>query len=768
MIDHVREHGPIETKRKRTIPTVSLMVLVKDEWETVVEAVRSTLPIPTEIIIGVDTQTDNATAIAYNLAYQEKPGQETDEFLEGPMREGRYATILEIAEYLGHDPIEFRARIQELEKANLVDRPTYKAAEECLNLVGAGRIVPIDFNDHFSNARNKLLKHCKGKIVMFIDGHEFLTNADELMGYIELANKEMPKWKRYGILVDMADSPEKELIRQDRIFKNLPGVHFERGIHNKLIIPDDGETEEMPTADSPRLVHLRPVWLQRLRDIQRHRMVEQHMEGQEDYSSAYYEASKNHRTGKLDKAYEKYQDYLDKTGPSAEQAVVHSLMARIKYDQGDMEGALDHYHKGTVACDQAAWCWGGIAHILMEQAMEIEDERERLKELEKALFYSLISTQCVSPKSTIAIPQRSYDWECAMRTAEIYSRLGNQMKFFEWCEHVLAGKIPDHKREEVTRLYAERQQLVFAHLHSNLHRSGNNGSPGLLVVDAQNQFNEEVCLAGERLGYTVKVIREHSIEALYWADTVWCDWADENAAAISRCLPDGRKFIVRCHSYETFTPNLSLINWDAVTNLVTVADHVSKKISDKYNIHRETDIIPVVPDPSKFQTLVKEAGPDVVFLGRFNSKKWPERLLDLAYHLTDEHNIHCGGTIYDERIYDGMTSEAYRSCLVNLKMHGHISEQEKIGFLLNGAYYLSLSPWEGDSVAMMEAQLLGHTCLALANEWNDHLPFITKCLCVEDIARLINGMYWSPTPREHIEEKYQKMRNDLESILRPA
>lgn len=742
------------------------MLLVKDEHETMYEAVKSVMPIPTEIIVGVDKSTDSAISLAYREAYLKKPGKETDEFFAKIMREERYATLKEVARHIGENEDDFSARMLDMQGKTIKDRPTYKEAKRCVELVGKGRVVEVDFNDHFSNARNHLLKKCTGEIVFFLDGHEFMTDPAPLMQYLMKAQTEMPDWLRYGILVEMQDSPEQELIRQDRIFKNVVGVHFERGVHNKLMMPGNMDDERMPTADQPRLVHQRPVWLQRYREVQRHRMVKKHMAGKEDYSSAYYEGATLHKLGKHPEAKEKYLQYLKLTGPSPEQAVVYSLIARIDYDAGDKESALECFHKGTTVCPQAAWCWAGLSHIYMEYGQVEEDLDEQKKLYDKALFYSLIARQCESPKSTIAIPQRSYGWDTSLRIAEIYSLMGNQNKFFEWCERALQENMPVWKQEEVKALYAERQRLVFNHMSQHIHRSGTNGKPALLVIDKMNQFSDEVFAAGERLGYDVKGINEYSFEAMLWADTIWCDWADENAVYASNAMRGDRKLIVRCHSYESFGDLLPQINWKNVDAKVTTAPHVARKIGMKYGID-DWGIVPVVPDPSKFEQVIDGAGPGVVFLGRFGPKKWPDRLLDLSYHLTDEHDIHIGGTIQDERSYEGIVAEAFRVNRVNMKFYGHITDSERVPFLLNAPYYVSLSPWEGDSVAMMEAQLLGHTVLCLCNEWNDDIPWVTKVACVEDMARLINGQYWSPTPREAIEQKYDDMRSNIESLLQP-
>lgn len=768
IVDHVRENGPIpeDPPRPEELPDISLMLLVKDEHETMYEAVKSTMPLPTEIIIGVDKSTDSALSLAYREAYKKKPGKETDEFFFNIMLEERYATVKEIARYLGENEEQFQARVLDMQGPTLKDRPTYKEAKRCLDLVGNGKIIEIDFNDHFSESRNRLLKKCTGEIVFFLDGHEFLTDPYPLMQYLVKAEATMPDWLRYGILVEMRDSPEQELIRQDRIFKNVVGARFERGVHNKLMMPGNMDDERMPTADQPRLHHLRPAWLQRYREIQRHRMVKKHMAGKDDYSSSYYEGATLHKLKKFDEAKEKYLQYLRLTGPSPEQAVVYSLIARIDYGKGDLESALENFHAGTLVCHQAAWCWAGMSHIYMEQGQAEKDEDEQRRLYEKALFYSLVAKQCESPKSTIAIPQRSYGWEGSLRIAEIYSLMGNQNKFFEWCEKALSEGMPDEKQEEVRALYSERQRLVFNHMSQHLRRSGTNGKPALLVVDRMGQFSDQVFDIGEKLGYEVKGISEYSYESILWADVIWCDWADENAVYASNTMRGDRKLIVRCHSYESFGDVLPQINWANVDAKVTTAPHVARKIAMKYGVD-DWGIVPVVPNPDSFPTIIEGPGPGVVFLGRFGPKKWPDRLLDLSYHLTDEHEIHIGGTIQDERSYDGIVAEAFRVGRVNMKFYGHIDASERTGFLTNAPYYVSLSPWEGDSVAMMEAQLMGHTVLCLANEWNDDLTWVTKTACIEDMARLINGQYWSPTPREAIEEKYHNMRSEIETLLQP-
>ena len=767
LINHVNENGPLakDPPRPEAMPTVSLMVLIKDEFETVVEAVKRTLPIPTEIIIGVDKDTDSDLAIAYKEAYKRKPGPETDEFFAAMMKEGRYASLPEIASHVCEEKTKFVKRVLDISNAPLTEKPTYKAAQQCLDMVGAGKIMEIDFNDHFSNARNKIIENCTGEIIFFIDGHEFLTEPHELMGYIMKANDVMPNWKRYGILVEMKDSFENELIRQDRIFKNIPGIHFERGIHNKLVVPGDEKEEEMPTAESPRLVHLRPIWLQKYREIQRHRMVYKHMQDKDDYSSKYYSATTAHKTGDQVTAFKRYQEYLELTNPSAEQAVVYSLMARIKYDAGETDEALEYFHKGTEVCYQAAWCWSGISHIYMEKAKDMEDGKERTAALEKALFFAKIAASCVSPTSSIAIPQRCYRWDSSLRIAEIYSMMGNQTKFFEYCELAVQDDMPVPKREEVIQLYSERQKAVVDHMSKHFYRSGTGGKPSLLVIDPDGSGMNDVGEIATRIGYEVKLAQQYSFEGLLWADIIWCEGAGDAAIQASQAVKGHRKIFVRCHPLDVIGDKLSEINWDKVHAPIAPAKHIPIKIAMRYGFDREFKIIPVVPNPDMFPQLFDEPVTGVVSLGKYSPHKWTDRFLDLASHLGNDHTINLGGQVINEILYEGMVAEASRAGYENLNFCGYVSPSEQLAFLARGGYFVSLSPWEGDSYEIMQAQLTGHTCVTLTSEWNDDLPHVIKCVNIEDIARLINGRFWNPTPREFIENKYAQMRQDIESVL---
>jgi len=81
-------------------------------------------------------------------------------------------------------------------------------------------------------------------------------------------------------------------------------------------------------------------------------------------------------------------------------------------------------------------------------------------------------------------------------------------------------------------------------------------------------------------GYELRIFKVEALRdierAIDWADVVWFEWMNEAAIHGTRyrniVYKDG--VIIRCHSYEALSGFHKKINWEAVTDLVFVADHV--------------------------------------------------------------------------------------------------------------------------------------------------------------------------------------------------
>jgi len=70
--------------------------------------------------------------------------------------------------------------------------------------------------------------------------------------------------------------------------------------------------------------------------------------------------------------------------------------------------------------------------------------------------------------------------------------------------------------------------------------------------------------------------KQEIFEAVEWADLIWLEWGNETSAIATRCrhIVYKEKVIVRVHSYEVLSGHINLLNWNVVSDVIFVAEHV--------------------------------------------------------------------------------------------------------------------------------------------------------------------------------------------------
>lgn len=744
-------------------PSISVIMIVKNEWQTLASAVASVQPFASELIIGVDRNTDSPISFAYQLAFEKMPLDKCVPFFDKIMAGERYATFAEIAQFIDMGALDLE-RLCDERSAKL---PTWSEANRCLKAIGVGEVFWLDFKDHFSEARNETIKRATGDYMMMIDGHEYFRNPEVFIDGFANVLKYHGEFFRLAVTLDEIDSPHRQTIAQDRLFKRTPGAHYERGVHNMLKIPEeDIERFRPPYIQDLVLVHDRPQWLAHFREPQRHKMTKMHMGAENDLSSLYYAGISAHRRGDFEVAKKKYQEYLDGNKKGPEAAYIAMMMARAFFQEGDPENALEWALMGGMMCPAAAYCWHFAAVVLLKTEESLEDEYDQRKTVMEALDLLRLAASCEVPNSTQAVPTSAYGWETFLAMSDAYCRLGDNEKAVECMQRAIQSGCPPDAAMAIYRLIAMGQQASLAELEAKI--SADRTGKTLYICDKMMQFTRDVAEIAQSAGYQIVFSQEFDPKKALFADVIWCDWADENAVAATHFPLGDRKLIVRCHSYETYTPMPREIRWEAVTVPLCSCEHAAKRIEDKFGIYLDWRFLTVVPNPEQFPLLKKFESTDVLFLGRFNSKKGVENIPELAA-LLPTRIVRVGGTLQDERLYEGLIDRCLRTGLGNIALYGHLDACETNDFLSMGKFYVSFSPWETYSVAMMEAMCRGIYCYALDFEWTDwYEDQITRCPSVYDMARMIQSQT-NEIPRaesrEWVARKYEGMRNTIKEIL---
>ena len=683
----------LSPKRPEGLPTLSLCILAKNEHETLVECVSSLMPMVTEIIIGVDDTTDEPISFAYREAFLAKGVEPCRKFFDQFLKEERLATMEEIAAFM-------RVPVEALEKRTakyLRDgKPTRIAAEKCLEMVGKGKIVDISFNDHFSNARNSLTPHATGELCMFVDGHEFLDNVRELMNCMVNAERDMPNYKVFGILVNMVDSPMNERNRQVRIWRNIPGVEFYRGVHNRLKFPENIQQDEAyPTVDGAMLVHNRPGWLAFYREPQRQRMVNKYMGSECDTPSLYYEGLAYQRIKEWDKAIDIYKRYIEQSPPGPEAAMVCWYIGRCyEIGLGDEDNGIEWFKRGVDKCPDAAFCHLAIAMSKLKREEREEDGQVKARLLSEALAHTTFAQHSSYPRLNVAIPIYSYTWDALLKKAEVLKRLERYDEASEAMETALQYDLDDARREDIGIAIWEMRRLNYEKIDKKMRLSLQDGKQHLYIVDPSQSHGQEVFQTAESNDYEVKPSSIFNLERFFEADVIWMEHVNDLTVAASNIVRSDRRLIIRVFPEDFATGLVGDVNWSNVNVAYASDEGVLSKLCVTEGIQPEHigrfKILPVIPKPDKYQFQITPDHDDVVILISSGDEWVLPLLTELAVSIAPR-MIHVGGFIQDQALYEEMAETVYRMGIANLNMAGRIHPNEIGQFMYRGGNYISLT-----------------------------------------------------------------------------
>ena len=268
-------------------------------------------------------------------------------------------------------------------------------------------------------------------------------------------------------------------------------------------------------------------------------------------------------------------------------------------------------------------------------------------------------------------------------------------------------------------------------------QTGNKKKIAFLCLPGLTTFIEPIIDHFEEQGHDVRRVftgAGHVLtNALDWADVIWLEWANEltisltNAKNIDQLK---KKMIVRLHSYEAITSLAKRVNWQPVTDIIFVADHVKiylqKTVSAVAEMDDGTTVIPegarqsvhVIPNGIKVENFplrtIIDNGTKLCSLGHMSHKKGPMLLLHAFLHLQkwyDKYNgtpctLHIGGDWQEERFlyyFHYMIKELGLEDKVFLD--GQINNVPK--WLEDKYAILCTSPWESQNLGLMEAMCCG-------------------------------------------------------------
>jgi glycosyltransferase involved in cell wall biosynthesis len=220
-------------------------------------------------------------------------------------------------------------------------------------------------------------------------------------------------------------------------------------------------------------------------------------------------------------------------------------------------------------------------------------------------------------------------------------------------------------------------------------------------------------------------------DAMAWADTVFVEWCDGNAAWVSRHIPRAKRLIIRLHSSEIGTAWPAQVAWENVDAIIFVADHVRERAAAELALARyprlRIETIGNLRDLERFDR-PKRAGADrrLGLIGWYRVVKQPMLALEIVERLRAEDaswqlclvgpppDLGARLPTAEERArYDGKAAyyAAFYAALEQLGPHGPVSMRgwtDDVPSLLRDiGWILSCSSYEGTHEAVIEGMASG-------------------------------------------------------------
>lgn len=203
--------------------------------------------------------------------------------------------------------------------------------------------------------------------------------------------------------------------------------------------------------------------------------------------------------------------------------------------------------------------------------------------------------------------------------------------------------------------------------------------------------------------------------AIKWADVVWLEWANEMAVALTNhpALLNGKRVICRLHSYEAFAGYAGKIDWEKISDLIFVAEHIKdivlKQVPNLCDKIKSVQIIPNGVDLNKFSFKERMPGYNLAYVGYINYKKGPMLLLHAFRELVQKdsrYRLFIAGKFQDTRYelyFNQMLKEM--DLVNNIQMDGWV--EDVADWLEDKKYIVCTSVLESQNMSIMEAMARG-------------------------------------------------------------
>jgi glycosyltransferase involved in cell wall biosynthesis len=204
-------------------------------------------------------------------------------------------------------------------------------------------------------------------------------------------------------------------------------------------------------------------------------------------------------------------------------------------------------------------------------------------------------------------------------------------------------------------------------------------------------------------------------DAVYQSDTVWLEWANQLAVTVTTDmgLLNGKRTILRVHSYEAFGPWIEYIEWTRVSDLIFVAPHIRDIVLSRVpkieKIVKHIHIIPNGVDLARYSLQDKGESNKIAYIGYINFKKAPELLMHAFERLLSHDptlTLHIAGQFQEPR-YELYFRQFAEHTGIYDKIFFEGWQHNMAEWLKDKKYVISTSLLESQGMGIMEAMATG-------------------------------------------------------------
>ncbi len=249
---------------------------------------------------------------------------------------------------------------------------------------------------------------------------------------------------------------------------------------------------------------------------------------------------------------------------------------------------------------------------------------------------------------------------------------------------------------------------------------------------------------------------------MQWADVCWFEWCDQLLVhATGLELAQHRRIVCRLHRYEVFTAEPSKVQWERVSCLMVVTDHLVGLLRETVPGIEQRVPIEILyngVDLERYAFRTRGHGHRLAYVGYLHARKNPVLLLQVMAELVARdrrYQLFVAGQFQDPLL------QLYWNYQVReLGLEGHVHfegwKDDVAAWLEDKDYFLSASIHESFGYAIAEAMAMGikpvvHNFLFARDVWPEEMLYDTVG---EAVRMIVEEPYDSRAYRGFIEAQY--------------